>query len=198
MGYTAWSVVFGEQPTAAKWNQLGENDAGFKDGTNIDANAILNAHIPDAELTAEKLGMPISFKVRRTTNQSINNVTITRVDFQTEEFDRGSNYDNATNYRFTAPHDGDYHFDANIEVDAAGTILLIYLYVNGVLESGGHGNYSHTASDDNKVSISDLVTLSASDYVDIRIYHNAGVARSLLGDAAYRTWFGGHLIGRTD
>lgn len=27
--YTAWSVVFGEQPSAAKWNLLGANDAFF-------------------------------------------------------------------------------------------------------------------------------------------------------------------------
>lgn len=45
MAYTAWSVVFGEQPTAAKWNQLGTNDAGFKDGTNIDAGAIAGTKI---------------------------------------------------------------------------------------------------------------------------------------------------------
>lgn len=50
MAYTAWSVVYGEQPTAAKWNQLGANDAGFKDGTNIDAGAI----------TATKLGNQIN------------------------------------------------------------------------------------------------------------------------------------------
>lgn len=55
MAYTAWSVVFGEQPTAAKWNQLGENDAGFKDGTNIDNSAILNRHFPDGEIEATKL-----------------------------------------------------------------------------------------------------------------------------------------------
>lgn len=47
MTYTAWSVVYGEQPTAAKWNQLGSNDAGFKDGTNIDNDAIINRHIGD-------------------------------------------------------------------------------------------------------------------------------------------------------
>lgn len=29
MAYTAWSVSFGEQPSAAKWNQLGSNDAHF-------------------------------------------------------------------------------------------------------------------------------------------------------------------------
>lgn len=29
MSYTSWSVVFGEQPSAAKWNILGTNDAHF-------------------------------------------------------------------------------------------------------------------------------------------------------------------------
>jgi hypothetical protein len=48
MAYTAWSVVYGEQPTAAKWNQLGANDAGFKDGTNIDNDAILKRHLANA------------------------------------------------------------------------------------------------------------------------------------------------------
>lgn len=50
MAYTAWSVVFGEQPTAAKWNQLGANDAGFKDGTNIDALAITNAKLANSAI----------------------------------------------------------------------------------------------------------------------------------------------------
>lgn len=45
MAYVAWSVVFGEQPTAAKWNILGENDASFHDGTGIDDDAILNRHL---------------------------------------------------------------------------------------------------------------------------------------------------------
>jgi hypothetical protein len=55
MAYTAWSVVYGEQPTAAKWNQLGANDAGFKDGTNIDSGAILNRHITSDTLDPIKL-----------------------------------------------------------------------------------------------------------------------------------------------
>lgn len=54
MAYTAWSVVFGEQPTAAKWNQLGANDAGFKDGTNIDNLAITNAKLAGG-ITGDKL-----------------------------------------------------------------------------------------------------------------------------------------------
>lgn len=37
MAYQSWSVVFGEQPSAAKWNILGTNDASFNDGTGIGA-----------------------------------------------------------------------------------------------------------------------------------------------------------------
>lgn len=54
MAYTDWEVVAFEQPTAAKWNQLGENDAGFKDGTNFDDGIILERHIGDGEVTAPK------------------------------------------------------------------------------------------------------------------------------------------------
>lgn len=58
MAYTAWSVVYGEQPTAAKWNQLGENDAGFKDGTNIDNLAIINRHLGAGAVTPNKQTTP--------------------------------------------------------------------------------------------------------------------------------------------
>lgn len=47
MAYVAWSVVFGEQPTAAKWNILGTNDASFNDGTGIADDAIIARHIAD-------------------------------------------------------------------------------------------------------------------------------------------------------
>lgn len=40
MAYASWSVVFGEQPSAAKWNILGTNDASFNDGTGIATGAI--------------------------------------------------------------------------------------------------------------------------------------------------------------
>lgn len=58
MSYQAWSVVFGEQPTAAKWNILGQNDAGFNDGTAIGDDAIIQRHIADniilpAQLTSQ-------------------------------------------------------------------------------------------------------------------------------------------------
>lgn len=59
MAYTAWSVVYGEQPTAAKWNQLGTNDAGFKDGTNFDDDIIDSRHYAAGSIDYEHLGTDI-------------------------------------------------------------------------------------------------------------------------------------------
>lgn len=55
MAYQSWSVVFGEQPSAAKWNILGTNDASFNDGTGIGTNAITTTKIANAQITASKL-----------------------------------------------------------------------------------------------------------------------------------------------
>lgn len=51
MAYTAWSVVFGEQPSAAKWNILGTNDASFNNGTGIGNNAIAAASLATNAIT---------------------------------------------------------------------------------------------------------------------------------------------------
>lgn len=45
MAYQSWSVVFGEQPSAAKWNILGTNDASFNDGTGIADATITPDHL---------------------------------------------------------------------------------------------------------------------------------------------------------
>jgi hypothetical protein len=39
-GYTLWSVVAGEQPTTAKWNILGNNDASFNSGVGFNDGVI--------------------------------------------------------------------------------------------------------------------------------------------------------------
>lgn len=43
MAYASWSVVNNEQPSVAKWNILGTNDASFNDGTGIADAAITPA-----------------------------------------------------------------------------------------------------------------------------------------------------------
>jgi hypothetical protein len=51
MSYAAWSVVYGEQPSAAKWNILGTNDASFNDGSGIGAGVVLPNHLLAAAST---------------------------------------------------------------------------------------------------------------------------------------------------
>lgn len=51
MAYQSWSVVFGEQPSAAKWNILGTNDASFNDGTGIADGAIKPEHLLNGSST---------------------------------------------------------------------------------------------------------------------------------------------------
>lgn len=78
MTYASWSVVFGEQPSAAKWNILGTNDAFFEDfiiGTN-GVHAAWTAFTPSwTNITTGngthsgryiKLGTTVFFRVRFT------------------------------------------------------------------------------------------------------------------------------------
>lgn len=51
MAYASWSVVFGEQPSAAKWNILGTNDASFNDGTGIADGVIKPEHLKNGSST---------------------------------------------------------------------------------------------------------------------------------------------------
>lgn len=51
MAYSSWSVVFGEQPSAAKWNILGTNDSSFNDGTGIGTNAVAAASLATSAIT---------------------------------------------------------------------------------------------------------------------------------------------------
>ena len=61
MAYTAgWNVVAFEQPTAAKWNQLGANDDSFHDGTGIDTGAISTDKLSNNSVTAGKIAAGVT------------------------------------------------------------------------------------------------------------------------------------------
>ena len=51
MAYAVFSVVFGEQPSAAKWNILGTNDASFNDGTGIADGVLKPEHLKNGSST---------------------------------------------------------------------------------------------------------------------------------------------------
>lgn len=73
MAYASWSVVFGEQPSAAKWNILGTNDASFNDGTGIAVSAIT----PEKLLTGTGTAWGYTSYTPALTNITIGNGTLT-------------------------------------------------------------------------------------------------------------------------
>lgn len=72
MAYTAWSVVFGEQPSASKWNILGTNDAGFRDGSNFSLN---NNVIPANALATNSLLLGVSYRTSSFSTTAVNTIT---------------------------------------------------------------------------------------------------------------------------
>lgn len=73
MAYSSWSVSFNEQPSAAKWNILGTNDASFNDGTGIGASAIT----PEKLLTGTGTSWAWQSWTPTYTNLTVGNGTVT-------------------------------------------------------------------------------------------------------------------------
>lgn len=67
MAYAAWSVVFGEQPTASKWNILGTNDAAFNDGTGFQTNIINDSSLKYGKLRTRQGGSATNWGTSGTT-----------------------------------------------------------------------------------------------------------------------------------
>ena len=170
-------------------------DASVTTAKILDSN-VTTAKIADSAVTDEKRTSTVSFLARRTADQSgLSTGVPNKVQFNVEIFDTGSDFDNATNYRFVAPYKGVYHFDSHISIDASGSLALIYLYVNGAVSASDRA-YNHTSTDDQCARISIDLQLNASDYAEIFVLHDAGSNRSLLGSNVGENYFSGHLVGR--
>lgn len=185
MAYASFSVIFGEQPSAAKWNILGTNDSSFNDGTGI---ASLSNSV-----TA--ISNPYKFSVYRNGAQNTSAGAAAKVNFDSELFDTNSNFDSTVNYRYTAPVSGFYQFGWCVSTAVANTRWFTSLYKNGATEIA--------RGDDSSVSVSGagnggsrLLQLTAADTVEVQVFCNAAIA--IQTDAAGAlTWFSGFLVSRT-
>lgn len=140
-------------------NSTGTQDiARFQDnGTNV--LQILNGGIVNmASQSAARA-------YRNTSAQTLNDNSTTKIQFNAESFDVQSEFDSATNFRFTATKDGKYLVAAALTgVATSTTDMTIFIYKNGSeFSRAGMANPSSTCS----VVISDVVSLSATDYIEI-------------------------------
>lgn len=183
MSYASWSVVFGEQPSAAKWNILGTNDASFNDGTGI-AGLYKNLLTVDSN--------PYKFSAYRNAAANTGNGAFAVIAYDTEVFDTNNNLSSGV---YTAPVAGYYQFDWTSSINTSGVVLIgSALHKNGTRTVDGPittpaSGVSHTGS------AGCLINLAANDTVDIRAY--GGSTQSLNVGNIYLNRFSGFLVSRT-
>ena len=137
-----------------------------------------------------------AFSVYRTSDQTVTGGVITKIAFETEEYDTNSNYDNSTNYRFTPTVAGYYQINAQVSIYQPSTDAGIFIYKNGSAHKwGDYFTRASGYSADVDVAVSSLVYLNGStDYVEIYGYGVGTTkfygANSFVG----RTYFNGVLV----
>ena len=196
-GYAAWSVIAGEQPTTAKWNILGTNDASFNTGNGFNDNILVTRHFATSGLQLpDKIYNPYKFSVYQTTNPACS--TAMKVPHNTALFDTNSNF-STTNNRYTIPVSGFYLVIAQVCNGSAGMgsteWALSYIYKNGVeLKRSQQMNGQGDATRIVRTNIVTLEQFTAGDYIE----HWAQVSGSRdISGAASQTFFEGFLVSAT-
>ena len=119
-----------------------------------------------------------SFEVVRAGNQSLTNDTVTKINFDSEQFDTDNAYDNSTNYRFTVPSGkaGKYYVYLKAGIEGASNSNIQYCSLrirkNGTdiredwndLRSGGLRFIT--------LSLNTTLDLAVGDYLEAYAYGN--------------------------
>lgn len=135
---------------------------------------------------------PYKFKVYRTAAFTPGSSgAFVLMPYDTKQYDTASNVDIVTNKgRFTAPISGFYQINGLVNSGTnAGTFLIIALYKNGSVLQRGSQVQTTAAS---ATTYSDVVQLSAGDYLEMFVFMSSAVAMDVsTGTAPY---FSGYLV----
>jgi hypothetical protein len=136
-----------------------------------------------------------AFSVRNNANQTLNNNTLYKVAFQVEEFDTNSNFDNATNYRFTPTVAGYYQINAQVKIENnsnAGT-LLCTIFKNGDYYKEAQ-NTIRSGSNTSAGSCAVIYFNGSTDYVEVYVLQSTGATATLISNGVLATWFNGAMV----
>ena len=140
------------------------------------------------------------FSVYLASNQSISDVTVTKVTFDSEQIDSDGTF--ASN-KFTVPTGGagKYWFSAGIGVDAGGVgsfrNATVYIYKNGASAKHAYFNNDNASAYTTKFFVwnAAILDLAETDYIEIYVYHdNAGGTPVLTGGATATSFYGIKLL----
>ena len=134
--------------------------------TGITAGGLPDAIITQPELATGVAGTGPAFSAYLSTAQAITGGVTTKVTCQTEEFDTNSNYDNATNYRFTPTVAGYYQVNGSSRANTSFGTGQSFIYKNG--SSFKAGLYIQTNGA--QYTVNALVYLNGStDYIELYV-----------------------------
>lgn len=141
---------------------------------------------------------PISFKATGTATTSLTIKTENKIQVNTEAHDYGSNYDNSTNYRFTAPEAGTYAFEASAHMAYTGSSNYTYAVIkkNGstdIAKSFAWPTDTSTTHDMMMHLQTGAVELAKGDYVEFYIRPEVNTSATLDNTAA-SLWFAGNKL----
>jgi hypothetical protein len=150
---------------------------------NIDTRIGVRQH---AVLSGSTMKVP-SARVYHNAVQSAGNGVWTALAFNSERFDNDSMHDPTTNNsRLTCRTPGIYLLNAHCQFDstAGGVQRFFHLMLNGATDIAGSGPaasaYANSIGlDDVHFNITTLYELVAGDYVEARIFHDAGAGRNV-------------------
>ena len=149
-----------------------------------------NITVPAVTGTMMVSGNMPAFSAYQSSAQTITGGSFTKLTCQTKEFDTNSNYDNATNYRFTPTVAGYYQFSAAMQVSTSASTSLVTFYKNG--SEFKRPSYLSGSSVANSNGGTALIYCNGStDYVEAYILLGTGQA---LTASAFATWFQGVMV----
>ena len=117
--------------------------------------------------------------------QDVPTATSTLVEFDTEEFDVGNNFNTGT-YKYIVPSDGKYMVTLSIranEVMAVGKIILVYVYVGAVNVMLYQSSVATGGSAKPQIVGSKIIACSEDDEITLRFYHNQGANMGIFSSA---------------
>jgi hypothetical protein len=122
-----------------------------------------------------------AFSAYQSSAQSIAHNTFTKVQFQTENFDTNSNFDNSTNYRFTPTVAGYYYVSELVCFNSLTANSFSQILKNGSSVANSPNGIPWAGISNSQTSASVLVYMNGStDYLEVWAYQASGGSLNLL------------------
>lgn len=159
---------------------------------------LLNGSVTQAKLAAGVAGNGPAFSAFNSVNQTVNHNTVTKVSFNTEEFDTNNNFASST---FTPTVAG--YYQINIKVPFAGTASRNYYFSSLLYKNGSNISVANASifalgsAGEFSIEQSKLVYMNGTtDYLEVYVYHvdyTTSASVSVLGNSTYAS-FSGTLV----